>query len=283
MSRPRSCAWAAAWTIASLATAATAHADVKVCLETAERAQPLRASGELRRARNQLIICSADTCPRAIRADCMRWLAEVEGAMPRVVVQARDPNGADIVDVTVSIDGVVQQRRLDGLAIPVDPGTRVFRFESPGREPSEQTLAVREGEKQRTIPVVMMRPGERKSDPSAPAPLFVPAPDPHRDGVSPAVWALGGAGLLVVGGGAILWAQGVSERNELRNQCASAASCARSDIDAARTKLVVGDVLVGVGAVSVALSVWLGLRAGARPSPTSFVVTPGGAALLHSF
>ena len=130
---------------------ATAFADVPTCLQAAERAQPLRRAGQLRAAREALIVCSALSCPRAVRADCTQWLSEVEIAQPSVVIQARDGSGADIVDVTVSVDGVVRQNALDGLSVPVDPGTRVFRFEAPGRVASEQTLAIRVGEKISTV------------------------------------------------------------------------------------------------------------------------------------
>jgi hypothetical protein len=85
-----------------------------------------------------------------------------------------------------------------------------------------------------------------------------------------------------VGGGVVLWARGVGERNDLRDQCASAASCAAGDIDAAKTTLVVGDVLVGVGVVALAASLWLALRS---PASSSSAVTlgPRGAAARIAF
>lgn len=277
---------AAAWWVGAVLLTASAPAwgNVKSCLDAAERAQPLRASGELRRAREELITCSAEACPRAVRADCTRWLGEVVSAMPLVVVQARGADGSDVVDVTVSVDGLVQQRRLDGLAIPVDPGTRVFRFESPGRTSVEQTLAIREGEKHRVVPVTLMRLGEIAPGPSAATapPPAARAGDASQRGVPVAAWALGGAGLLAIGGGALLWASGLSERHDLRAQCASAPSCAQSDIDAAKSKLLLGDVLVGVGVVAIAVGVWLGLRSSGHASP---VLTVGstGSGLLHTF
>ena len=273
-----------AGTIGVLVTLACspAFADVPSCLQAAERAQPLRRSGELRQARAQLITCSATSCPRAVRADCTRWLNEVEIALPSVVIQARDASGVDVVDVTVSIDGVVQQRALDGLAIAVDPGTRVLKFEAPGRDATQQTLVVREGEKNRVVPVVLSRPGGVGRPALAPAPIANVAVAGGRNGLPVGAWILGGAGLLAIGGGVALWARGVSERDDLRGECASAASCVQGDIDAAKTKLVIGDVLVGVGALAVVAGVWLALRSGSSAS-TAVMVGPRGVGVLHPF
>lgn len=255
-----------------------ALADVASCLQAAERAQPLRGAGALRQARAELITCSATSCPRAVRADCTRWLTEVETAIPTVVVQAHDASGADIVDVTVSIDGVMQQKALDGLAISVDPGTRVFRFEAQGRASTERTLAIREGEKSRVVPVVLLRPGEQTQRP--PAPIGVA--EQRRSGVPTATWILGGAGLIAASGGIALWALGTSERSDLRSECASAASCQQSDVDAAKTKLVVGDVLVAAGVLAIAAGVWLALRPSSTSS-TVVTVAPRGLDVLGAF
>jgi hypothetical protein len=272
-------------TVAVLSVCLPAFADVPSCLAAAERAQSLRRAGELRQARAQLISCSAPSCPRAGRLVCSRWLAEVESAQPSLVVQARDASGADLADVTVAIDGVVQQHSLEGLAIPVDPGTRTLRFEAPGRDAAQQTLVVREGEKNRVVPVVLARHGELakpKPPPSAPVTLPVAAPPPERAGTPVGAFLVGGAGLLAVGGGVVFWARGVGERNDLRDQCASAASCVSGDIDAAKTKLVVGDVLVGAGVLALAASLWMALRS-SPPSSSAVTVGPLGAASQLAF
>lgn len=237
----------------------------------------MRRTGELRQARAQLITCSASLCPRAVRVDCARWLAEVESALPSVVIQARDAAGADVVDVTVSIDGVIQQRTLDGLALPLDPGTRVFRFEAPGRDTTQQTLAIREGEKNRVVPVVLIRTGAQR--PAARVPLAVV--EQERHGIPLGAWVLGGAGVVAVGAGVALWARGLSERSDLRGECASSASCLQGDIDAAKTKLAVGDVLAGVGVLAIVSGVWLALRS---PGPSNVVtLSPRGVGVLHAF
>lgn len=280
-------------TFAVLLASVPAFADVSACLTAAEHAQSLRRAGSLRDARSELIACSASSCPRAVRIDCTRWLSEVESAQPSVVVEVRDARGADLLDVSVAVDGVLQRRSLDGMAIPVDPGTRTLRFEAPGRDSVQQTLVVREGDKNRAVSIVMKRHGEESgaapkppvTAPVAPPvaqPVAPPLPPPARPGPPLAAFLVAGAGVLAVGGGVVLWARGVGERNDLREQCASAASCQSGDIDAAKTKLVVGDVLVGVGVLALAASLWLAIR-GTAPSSSVVTVGPRGAAALIAF
>jgi hypothetical protein len=252
-----------------------ASADVPACLQSAERAQPLRRAGELSEARALLIACSSPACPGQVRVDCTRWLAELESAQPTIVIQARDGRGADIVDVSVSVDGVVRRSSLDGLALPVDPGTRVLRFEARGWPPVTQRLAIREGEKNRVVPIVLVAPST-----SAPSDVHeVQAGHPRIPALS---WILGGAGALAIGGGAVLWASGVAQRNALRGQCASGPSCTRDDIDAAKTTLLVGDVLVGVGVLALSGAVVVALWSPGSSS-THVVLGPQRVGIVHSF
>ena len=254
---------------------ASASADVSACLQSAEHAQASRRRGELRQARTELIACSAAGCPNAVRADCTRWLGEVDAALPSVILQAQDGSGHDVVDARVTIDGVAQQKALDGLAIPLDPGTHVVRFEAAGLEPVQQILSLREGEKSRLVSAVLTRAG---------ASAVAPPDPPRRSGVPAGAWILGGAGLVMVGSGVVLWARGVSERDDLRERCASPSSCPESNIDAARTKLRIGDVLVGAGALAIGAGIWIALRPGAPASPTTSVTLgPRGLAVLLAF
>jgi len=271
---------AAVLTVGLLAIAAPARADVASCLDAAERAQPLRAAGELREARTRLITCAAASCPRQVRADCTRWLGEVELAVPSVVIQAREADGTDVLDVTLTIDGVPQKRPLDGLAISLDPGKHVFRIDAPGREPLTQTAAIREGEKSRVVTFAFPKPPASRS---ASPPVAVGAGPERRPStlsiVPPVAWVAGGLGLLAASTGVVLWVQGVGARDDLREQCASATSCVQGDIDAAKTKLVIGDVLVGAGALAIGAGVWLAVRA----SSTNVSLGPGRLLLVRTF
>ena len=253
-----------------------ARADVASCLEAAEQAQPLRAAGELRQARARLVTCAAASCPRQVRADCTRWLAEVESALPSVVIQARESGGADVLDVTLSVDGVAQRGPVDGLAIAMDPGKHVLRIGALGREPVTQTVAIREGEKNRLVAIAFPKPVSVVPPPAPARPERFPGP---TSGIAPVAWAVGGAGLLLAATGVVLWVQGIGERDDLRAKCGTAASCTQGNIDAARTRLIVGDVLVGAGALAVGAGVWLAVRS----SSTTVSIGPGHLSLAQAF
>ena len=61
----------------------------------------------------------------------------------------------------------------------------------------------------------------------------------------------------MVGAGVVFWGIGLNDRSNLSTSCAAAHACAQGDVDASHTKLIIGDVLVGVGILAVATAVYL--------------------------
>jgi len=100
------------------------------CLSRYEEAQVARRERRLLDSRAALRICSRESCPAAIRADCVDWLDQVSHSLPSVVVTAR-ARGADVLAVKVFVDGKLATERLTGFALEIDPGLHKFRFESP--------------------------------------------------------------------------------------------------------------------------------------------------------
>jgi hypothetical protein len=223
---------------------AAAADPVEACAEASEQGQVLRDRGDLRAARDLLVKCASSDCPAVIRGDCAGWLAAVDGKMPSIVVRAKDREGGDQVDVRVLFDGKEVAAKLDGRAIPVDPGQHTLRFEQPGSPPVEQAILVREGEKNRFVDVVLG---------AAP-----PPPPPAAEGgfrIPAASWVL--AGVAVVGGvGFTVF--GLSAKNEvdkMRSTCAP--NCLEADVDAARRDSIIANVSLGVGAAALGVAVVL--------------------------
>ena len=121
------------------------------CIDSYSRAQDFRKVGELRRARQELLVCASSSCALALRTDCAQWLSEVERLIPSIVLGATDAEGHDLVDVTVRFDGTTLTEHLDGRPVDLDPGEHVLRFTVRGRPPVEQRLVIREGEKARSV------------------------------------------------------------------------------------------------------------------------------------
>src|SRR5689334_11089164 len=114
--------------LGALVRAAPARADVQACLTASEKGQRARSAGKLREARENFVICGADSCPALVRHDCAQWNSELATTLPTVVFGAHDKSGRDLFDVTVSMDGEVLLKKLDGKSVTVDPGKHTFRF-----------------------------------------------------------------------------------------------------------------------------------------------------------
>ncbi len=268
--------------VVTMTCSVSSHADVGSCIAAAEHAQPLRASGHLLEARAALITCAASSCPTTVRADCVTWLTEIGHEIPTVVVQAKNGAGEDIADVTVIADGVSAKTSLDGLPIPLDPGSHRLRFESPGRTALEQTVILHQRER-RALSVTLLRPEEAASRASA---SVATSPDPSRaaDGSSriPTVsWVLGGASLALAGTGIVLWAVGKGEKSALDDGCGRTSSCAHGDVVASRSKLIVGDILVVAGIVSLGAGVYFALSS--KPTASVIALAPNGVVALGHF
>lgn len=257
-----------------------ARADVASCIAAAEHAQPLRASGRLLEARTELITCAAEGCPGTVRGDCVTWLTEVGKEIPTIVVQAKNGRGEDIADVRVLVDGTLLKPTLDGLPIPLNPGSRRVRLESAGREPVEQTVILRQGER-RALSMIMPGPGETSASPVASTATSAEAPNGLSRSIPTISWVLGGAAVVLAGTGVTLWAIGKGEKTDLEDGCGKTSSCAHDDVVASRTKLIAGDVLVGAGLVALGVGVYFALSS--RPNAASVSLSPSGISALGRF
>ena len=169
-----------------------------------------------------------------------------------------DATGGDVPDGKVLLDGEPMVRAADGRATPVDPGTHKVVWSRDTGRSVEQDVVVREGERNRVIVLRAPSPGLTAhagspsagdaSEPSPPAPAHARGPLP---------FIVGGLGLAMAGAGAVFWGIGLNDRSNLSTSCAAAHACAQGDVDASHTKLIVGDILVGVGIVAVATAVYL--------------------------
>ena len=186
---------------ALLFVARSASADVQACLAASEKGQRARSAGKLREAREYFLVCGAEGCPKLVRQDCAQWNSELAQTLPTVVFGARDKDGRDLFDVSVSMDGEVLVTKLDGKSVTVDPGKHTFRFEAAGQPPVEEVALIKEGERARVLNVTF----GGGSGPGAQG----PTPSDQR-GTSPAgghtpyPWIVVGLGAVGVAAGAVV-------------------------------------------------------------------------------
>jgi hypothetical protein len=231
------------------------------CLQAYESSQVLRQQGHLIKARETLGICSRQECPPLVRGDCGTWLEEVERALPSVIVQAT-VDGAEIADVSVSIDGAIVKTRLDGKAISADPGAHEFRFETPGFPPNSASVVVREGEHYRSLPVAF----QSHKTPPLPVPITRPIPL--------SVWVLGAVGVAGMAGFTVFGLLGNQKKQSLQTSCAP--FCAPSDVDVASHQYVTADLSLLVGAGALVIGSVLFLTRPEVPVKVGITPSPGG-------
>ncbi len=246
------------------------------CVHRHEDAQLARRSGKLLAARAALLACSREACPDAVRGDCVDWLEEVNRSVPSVVITARD-RGADVVDVTVSLDGELVATRLTGSAVEADPGEHHFRLASGRGLTVERTVLMSEGVRNRPIDVEFEPPVALVVSPSAaPPPSWTLANHPFRrsDYLLGSVALAGVATTVALG----IWA--LVERSELQSSCAP--FCTDAELSPVRTKLVIADVGLGIAVAALAVGSFRYLTRPAAPPSLDVKLVAGasGGAVL---
>lgn len=294
------------------APAAAADTTKARCTQANTSAQELRRDGKLAAAREQLQSCVATSCPAIIRDDCTRRLDELEQSQPTVIFEVKDATGADVLGVSVTMDGKPWASSLEGKAVAVDPGKHVFVFEASGHPALTQTLAISEsvkGRRERIVleggatpappaaPTVAAAPAPPAAAPAAPAPPTVSAPatGPGAGGGSAPSQAGGGMGTakilgLVAGGvgvagiglGALYAVMSNSAWNDAKaacggnvNQCSNvpAAQSHHDDANGEATIATVGFV-AGAALLGTGVVLFLAGAPAEGKATTAWIVAP---------
>lgn len=263
--------WGAAlFILGSIASAASPArgqvADEKeVCASAFERGQELEQAGRLKDARAAFVRCAAPTCPLILTPPCVKAVQRLDEEIPSIVIAARGSQGEDIGDARVLIDGELRAERLDGKAIPLDPGSHRVRVERRGSSPVEVEILVRVGERNRAVRVALADP---------PPPVPGPAPERPPSAGSPmltskvpaiAAFAIGGVGVSV---GAVAGALALANKLDLDEACPTQDTCDPSragQIAAMKTQSTVSTIGFAVGAAGLAVGAVLFVVAGRAP------------------
>ena len=241
----------------ALAAPAIAHADDKAaCFDASEKAQKLKNDKKLVDARAQFIICARESCPSVVRVECAKSLTDVENAMSTVVVRARDAEGKDLIDVKVYVDGNLLLPKLQGTAVPVDPGEHKFRYEFPNGTSVEDTVLIAEGEKDRVLRAELKETAVSVSGGGGGG--GGGGETSKGGGIGPGPFIVGGIGLAALGVFIGLQVDAQGTYSDMKNGCGLSGSCDPSKVSSLGTEFGVSGVMLAVGGVALAAGVvWL--------------------------
>jgi hypothetical protein len=220
---------------------------------------------------------SADDEAAAVEA-----LNEMDKQLPHLAFNV--PAGSTVQSATID-NATIASIDTD---IPLDPGQHSVSVRSTDGRIFDTTANVTKG--QRTVVDIVWQ-GHLMSEPfDASAHHDAPQSEDTKRGLPIGPIVVAGAGVLAAGVGAIFWAVGTGQQNDVENnQCNHSTTCpdsARGDADTAHSNIVLGNVLFGVGLGAIAVGgVWFLLSgSGSSSSPSSTTPPDKSAnvnALLH--
>jgi hypothetical protein len=242
------------------------------CLQAYADAQELRLKGSLLAARDRLLACSQNGCPRPVVKDCTEWLGEVDSSLSSVVFAISDEQGRDLTETRVSVEDRVLTERTDGHALSLDPGTYPFSFEAEGYVRAQQTIVMRQSEKNRIVRVQLTKVATRVETPTAAISgsdgAATSAESPPKPGhpIPVGTFVLGGVALAGAGTFAYFGISGLNKKADV-NRCQ--ADC-RGLIDAGKRDYIVADIALGVAVLAATSAlVWYLLPSDRRDSASA--------------
>jgi hypothetical protein len=223
------------------------------CVEASSKGQTARDAHQLLEAREQFRLCARQECPAVVQRDCAGWLDGVEKSLPSVILRAKDGAGADLVDVRVTVDGAPSTTRLDGQAIPMNPGLHTFHFELADGTSADERLVVTEGTRNQIVGTTLGRPAPPSS--TGPSAAATTAPPPR--GGSPwrtVGWIVSGVGVAGLAVGTGFGFAAISDKGSAN--CVDKL-CDSGPLDSARNAARAADVSFAVGGALVATGIAL--------------------------
>jgi hypothetical protein len=234
--------------------AGVAHSET--CADTNKEAQEKEAAGHLSEASELYQQCAKQSCGAFLLNECTAHHARLVLDIPSVVPVFNDKSGTPLQDVKVTMDGESLTSRLDGRALPVDPGFHEFVFTSEDGISVTKKLMILQGQHNRPVMVSLKSPAGKPA-PVAQTGDYAPAsgertdttapPEPKQQGSRsvPAIsWVLGGVSALG-GAGYVVFSRWGKKDNDMLRQCAPA--CQQSSVDHVKQRYLVADVSLGVG------------------------------------
>lgn len=211
--------------------------------------------------------------------------AALEHVVPRVRVTS--PPSPRIGEISTRIDGKLVEPEDLTRGVPLDPGEHVLRIEATGYVPWTSALTVAMGAALQDGPIVDVAPPALQ--PVAPVILSAPASSDQAPGrtsvLRPVGFAMMGAGVLVLGAGALFGLSAISQKNDANCSGIDCSTAAEGSGDKLRDAQAAGTIsticFVGGGVLAVGgLVLFLVAPRRAGGARATAAVLPGSGAMM---
>jgi hypothetical protein len=256
--------------------------DKRVCVESYYKAKESLQSGHLLDAKEPLGRCARAVCGNFLRRECTTLYLQMDKDVPSVVPIVSDTADAPGDTYEVRMDGELLTSKLDGVAIPINPGWHDFTFSAGGRIFATQKVLIAEGQRNRAISVsrqpdrtMAAAPAVIPARPPRPKDVAAPETDVESARIEPralnrklrvsetkaeagpswVAYALGGVGLAGLGGAALFTYWGRQDNNALRSTCAP--DCNPASVHHIRMMYLAADASGAAGVAALIASTWL--------------------------
>lgn len=219
-----------------------AESAVAQCVAAHAEVQKLRKNHQLIEAGRALKGCARSECPAPVLRDCGAWLDELEQVTPSVVFNVTS-GGEQVVGSRILVDGQPVELSSSGAPLRLDPGKHTYRVEHDGYRPVSRELILFEGQRFLQLSVAL----EPLADAPDPKPQALPATETYRP-VPALTYVLAGVGVAGAASFAVWGMVGRSEQDDLEQTCRP--RCSDSDLAGVRTKYLIADISLGVGAAA---------------------------------
>jgi hypothetical protein len=239
------------------------------CVEAHEAGVSAFQSGKLLTAKERLRACTDHACPKIVQTECIDLLGKVNADIPSVVFEASDAAGADLTDVSVTVDGLQVTERLDGRALELDPGERKIQFETRDGKTVEFRVLIKQGDKNRRVTARFVPELARGESEPASSDRALPE---ERAGPPAGAWILTGLGVAALGSFAFFALSGKSKQEDLESRCAP--SCSSDEYSSMKNQYLAADISLGVAVVSLGVATALFLSSGKSEKQETARIAP---------
>jgi hypothetical protein len=259
------------------------------CALAYKSAVKAQQASRLQEAQKWFAACSKPTCGTLIQRECLLSYDQTVADIPTIIPVVTNVTGEPVLDVKVTMDGVLLTSKIDGRALPVDPGLHEFTFTTAAGS-ATQKVVILQGQRNRPIamsqalpsqpqktgkPHVAMAPVAAPNAPVLDVTAAEPPPfqqQPYRDSFAPdesssvttrpsnrplGTYIATGIGLLGVGSYALLTYWGRKD-NDMLAQCKP--DCMQSSVDHVRKVYLAANISLGVGVAALGTATWLYFR-----------------------